>query len=132
MPGHDAPFGNHGFAHLPGVLRAGGLGVRDLRATAELLDLEEPHAALIVETAYAAGLLADSGEFEPTWVPTAGYDVWLERSIAERAAAHERRPKTGDSIDELGRCFDSGEASADDNELQAFCNRGRTRTAGLR
>jgi hypothetical protein len=60
----------------PPVLRAGGLGVRELRRTATLLDVEEPVAALVVETAYVAGLLARSGEIEETWLPTPAYDVW--------------------------------------------------------
>ena len=68
----------------PGVLRSGGLGVRDLRATAELLDLDEPHTVLVVETAFSAGLLADSGDADPVWVPTPAYDAWLEHEPAQR------------------------------------------------
>src|SRR5947199_208761 len=41
----------------PPVLRAGGLGVRDLRSAARLLEADERFTALIIETAYAAGLL---------------------------------------------------------------------------
>jgi LCP family protein required for cell wall assembly len=42
----------------PNALRAGGLGVRDLKAAAELLHLEERAAALHIEVAAAAGLVA--------------------------------------------------------------------------
>jgi len=70
----------------PGVLRGGGLGVRDLRATASKMDLPEWIAALLIEVAYAAGLLARSGDFdgsgsgtrggEAVWLPTQSYDLW--------------------------------------------------------
>lgn len=70
----------------PPVLRAGGIGVRDLRRTATLLDVEEPTAALVVETAYVAGLLARSGEIEETWLPTPAYDVWRAHDAGRRWA----------------------------------------------
>ena len=70
----------------PSALRAGGLGVRDLRATARMLQVEEPLAALLVETAAAAGLLAaradDSGA--GVWVPTDRYDSWSGAEPADR------------------------------------------------
>ena len=59
------------------VLRAGGLGVRELRRVAKELDIPEPTAALVVEVAAAAGLLDKTGSVEPEWVPTAAYDTWL-------------------------------------------------------
>ncbi|HET7901956.1 MAG TPA: helicase C-terminal domain-containing protein [Candidatus Nanopelagicales bacterium] len=68
----------------PSVLRSGGLAVRDLARTALLLDLDEEGAALVVETAYAAGLLAADGEVEEAWCPTPAYDVWRQRPTAER------------------------------------------------
>lgn len=68
----------------PGVLRSGGLGVRDLRAAASLLDVDEPQAALVIETSWAAGLLATSGEIDDEWLPTPAYDVWRTREVAER------------------------------------------------
>lgn len=68
----------------PGVLRSGGLGVRDLRATAAGLDLPEWTTALLIEVAYAAGLLARSGDYDGSsarggdavWLPTQAYDLW--------------------------------------------------------
>ncbi|MFN8157269.1 MAG: helicase C-terminal domain-containing protein [Candidatus Nanopelagicales bacterium] len=68
----------------PSVLRSGGLAVRDLARTALLLDLDEEGAALVVEIAYAAGLLAADGEVEEVWCPTPAYDVWRQRPTAER------------------------------------------------
>ena len=68
----------------PGVLRAGGLGVRDLRRTAQALDLPEPATAFWVELAYGAGLVAPDGEMEERWAPTPAYDEWLRRPVAER------------------------------------------------
>ncbi|MQY09844.1 helicase-associated domain-containing protein [Actinomadura macrotermitis] len=68
----------------PPVLRSGGLAVRDLRAAATLLDVEEWHAALVAETALAAGLLTRSGELDGEWLPTPAYDLWLMRDIAGR------------------------------------------------
>lgn len=70
----------------PSVLRNGGLAVRDLSRTALVLDVDEEGAALVVEVAYAAGLLAADGEVEETWCPTPAYDTWLGRSTAERWA----------------------------------------------
>ncbi|MBP2705597.1 helicase C-terminal domain-containing protein [Microbispora sp. RL4-1S] len=68
-------------ADPPGVLRTGGLAVRDLRRTAQLLDLPEWAAGLIVEVAHAAGLVA-AGEGE--WLPTNGYDSWRVRATEDR------------------------------------------------
>ena len=70
----------------PGVLRSGGLSVRDLARTAASLDLDEEGAALVIETAYAAGLLAADGEVDETWCPTPAFDAWRMRSTAERWA----------------------------------------------
>jgi hypothetical protein len=61
----------------PGVLRAGGLGVRDLKRVAKELDVTEPAAALLVEIAYAAGLVDSSPGVDPTWLPTQAFDRWV-------------------------------------------------------
>src|SRR5699024_9066354 len=66
--------------------KAGGLGVRDLRATASLLHVEPDDAALVIETAAAAGLL-DQGmtdDLDGAWLPTEAYDAWLLASTADR------------------------------------------------
>ncbi|WP_129841846.1 helicase-associated domain-containing protein [Streptomyces sp. RFCAC02] len=61
----------------PAVLRAGGLGVRDLKRAAVALDLPEPEAAFWIELAHAAGLLASDGEADERYAPTPAYDAWL-------------------------------------------------------
>ncbi|MGN8245041.1 helicase-associated domain-containing protein [Cellulomonas soli] len=70
----------------PAVLRAGGLGVRDLRRTAGLLEVEEAEAALVVELAGAAGLVADDGEETPSFVPTVLADEWAATPLPDRWA----------------------------------------------
>ena len=77
---------DHWGTHPPSVLRAGGLGVRDLRATAVHLHVQPELAGLIVETAFAAGLIAPGAadDIDPGWLPTEAYDVWLTRPVAER------------------------------------------------
>ena len=79
-------------SHPPGALRAGGLGVRDLKAAAALLHVETEIAALVVETASAAGLL-DQGSTEgvdTAWLPTETYDAWLTGTVAQRWTALAR------------------------------------------
>jgi hypothetical protein len=77
----------------PGVLRGGGLGMRDLRATALRLDVPEWTAALLIEVAYVSGLLARSGEFDGTsgrdavWLPTRAYDLWRLKDVELRWVA---------------------------------------------
>lgn len=66
----------------PPALRAGGLGVRELRRLATALDVEEWAAALLAETAYAAGLLGPSDDLAPGWLPTPAYDAWRLRDTA--------------------------------------------------
>jgi hypothetical protein len=60
----------------PAVLRAGGLGVRDLRSTAKELDVDERTASLLVEVAAAARLLDATPGFEPELLPTPAFDTW--------------------------------------------------------
>lgn len=61
----------------PGVLRSGGLGVRELKRVAKELDVTEPTAALLVEIAYAAGLVDSSPGVDPDWLPTQAFDRWV-------------------------------------------------------
>ncbi|MEO8330051.1 MAG: hypothetical protein ABI586_08610, partial [Candidatus Nanopelagicales bacterium] len=68
----------------PSVLRTGGVGVRDLRTVALRIDVDEVTAALLVEIAFAAGLLAKSGDVDDVWLPTPTYDVWRSRLAQER------------------------------------------------
>nr|WP_277628059.1 helicase-associated domain-containing protein [Arsenicicoccus dermatophilus] len=74
-------------AEPPRVLRAGGLSVRDLQALARALDVTPDRAAFVVEIAHAAGLLADDGALDPSWVPTSMLDEWAARPPQDRWAA---------------------------------------------
>lgn len=74
----------------PGVLRSGGLGVRDLRRAAEELDEPEWVAALYAELAHAAGLLAVSETVDGEWLPTVAYDLWRGRELPDRWAGLAR------------------------------------------
>ncbi len=67
----------------PAVLRAGGLGVRDLRRTAGLLDGDVAAAVRAVEIAFTAGLLAADGTGS-FWLPTSAFDTWLRSEPAAR------------------------------------------------
>ncbi len=68
----------------PSVLRSGGLGVRELKRTAKDLDVSEQVAALLIEIAYAAGLVDQSAGVDPEWVPTPAYDAWLAAPVEDR------------------------------------------------
>jgi hypothetical protein len=61
----------------PPLLRSGGLGVRDLRRAAREIDTDERGAALLIELASGADLIAPSDSVTPEWVPTTQADVWL-------------------------------------------------------
>jgi hypothetical protein len=71
----------------PPVLRAGGLGVRELRRTATALEVDETLAARAVEIAFAVGLVADDGELDPHWAPTPAFDAWSELGTGDRWTA---------------------------------------------
>jgi hypothetical protein len=71
----------------PPVLKAGGLGVRELRRAATLLDRTEDDAALVIEVAYVAGLVGIGSEADDGWLPTPAYDDWLRQDPADRWAA---------------------------------------------
>ncbi|OJV81454.1 MAG: hypothetical protein BGO37_05770 [Cellulomonas sp. 73-92] len=93
----------------PSALRAGGLGVRDLRALAHALDIEEAEAAFVVELASTAGLVADDGEERPSFAPTEDADAWLRRDLPARWAhlaagwlTSERTPWLVGTRDERG------------------------------
>jgi hypothetical protein len=75
------------------VLRTGGMGVRDLRRLARAAGVAESTAALLFETAWAAGLVGvvepgartDTGRSGGSeLLPTAGYDAWRGTTIADR------------------------------------------------
>ena len=68
------------------VLRTGGVGVRALGRTAEVLDVDPATTATLIEAAAAAGLLGfdDAGA---TWVPARTAAAWLSAELPERWAA---------------------------------------------
>ena len=76
------------------VLRTGGLGVRDLKRLARAANVDEPVVALLIEVAYAGGLIGEAEANGPAgrvtapvdeiFVPTGAYDLWRARSIADR------------------------------------------------
>jgi nucleotide-binding universal stress UspA family protein len=72
----------------PGVLRSGGLGVRELRRYAKAVGVDEQHAALLVEIVTAAGLIGeeivDNKRVESVFLPTVAYDAWRAFGIAAR------------------------------------------------
>lgn len=74
-------------ARPPAQLRAGGLGVRDLRRCAKELGVGEQDVAVLAETAAAAGLLNSTHELAPVYLPTPEYDEWLARPAAARWGA---------------------------------------------
>jgi hypothetical protein len=79
---------DHWGVQPPSVLRSGGLAVRDLKLVARELHVDEAGAALLVEVALSAGLIAEGAEPDgtPAWLPTEEFDVWSGRPTAERWA----------------------------------------------
>ncbi len=68
----------------PGVLRAGGLAVRELRRTAQTLEVDEREAAFVVELASAAGLLAVDDDEPAVFAPTTETDAWSALDLPQR------------------------------------------------
>ena len=70
------------------MLRSFGLGVRDLRRIAREAGLTEPVAALLLEVAYAAGLVtyteATGATGEQRWLPAPSYDGWRTAPLSAR------------------------------------------------
>ena len=76
---------DHWGTHPPGVLRSGGLAVRDLKSAALLLHVDERTAAFLVELSASAALLAvGATDADEVWLPTDAYDAWCRRPAAER------------------------------------------------
>src|SRR5690606_18645690 len=66
------------------VLKAGGLGVREVKRLAKDLDVGEERLALLAELVVGAGLVVASNETTPEWVPTTLTDSWLSSPPAIR------------------------------------------------
>lgn len=69
-----------------GLLRSGGIGVRDQKRLARSLHVPEPEAAWLLELAHAAGLLDVGGPHRDEWLPTRAYDIWREQDLPDRWA----------------------------------------------
>lgn len=76
------------------ALRAGGMGVRELRRIGKRLGIDEPRVSLLVELLAAAGLLV-SGRPDPSpptdsvedyWAPTTVVDAWSDAPPSRRWA----------------------------------------------
>ncbi|MGY1694585.1 helicase-associated domain-containing protein [Geodermatophilus sp. SYSU D00814] len=70
-----------------GLLRSGGVAVRDRKRLAKALSVSEADAGWLLELAFAAGLLDVGGPHRDEWLPTRGYDLWREQPLADRWAA---------------------------------------------
>ncbi len=70
----------------PSALKAGGLGVRELTATAVALQTDELTAAFWIELAYAAGLVGVDDHAQRCFAPTNAYDGWASADLADQWA----------------------------------------------
>ena len=77
---------DHWGADPPTELRAGGLGVRELKAAASHLHVDEATAALLVEVAAESRLLASRYDEDgnAVFAPTDDFDAWTRLPTAER------------------------------------------------
>ncbi len=66
----------------PSALRSGGLGVRDLKRTAEHLGVDEGCAAFVAEILYLGGLIVI--DTDDQILPTNTFDLWLTKSAEDR------------------------------------------------
>ncbi|MCL2781390.1 MAG: helicase-associated domain-containing protein [Actinomycetia bacterium] len=82
-----AKLGESWSERAPTALRAGGLGARDLHRTAAELGVSEARAALLIEVAVAAGLLAGTRSARSVILPTVEFDAWARQEPARRWSA---------------------------------------------
>lgn len=66
------------------VLRSGGIGVRELRRLAKTLGTTDETTGVLLSICDMAGLLDATTDADQLWLPTAEYDGWLTRSMAQR------------------------------------------------
>lgn len=74
------------------TLKAGGVGVRELRRVARAAAVDEAELPLLLEILAAAGLIAEGDTevgdavYDAAWAPTESADVWASRDSARRWA----------------------------------------------
>ncbi|MGI8627911.1 MAG: helicase C-terminal domain-containing protein, partial [Geodermatophilaceae bacterium] len=66
-----------------GVLRSGGIGIREHRRLARAAHVDEPTAGVLLEISLAAELIGIGSDGEH-WLPTRRFDVWLNQPLADR------------------------------------------------
>ncbi|MCX6451292.1 MAG: helicase-associated domain-containing protein [Actinobacteria bacterium] len=66
----------------PVALRSGGLGIRDLKRSAEHLGVDETCVGFVAEILYLAGLIVI--DTDDQILPTSAFDIWMTRSLEER------------------------------------------------
>ena len=66
----------------PTALRSGGLGVRDLKRTAEHLGVDETCTAFVAEVLFLGGLIVI--DTDDSILPTNAFDLWLTKSAEDR------------------------------------------------
>ena len=66
-----------------GVLRSGGIGIREHRRLAKAAHVDEPTAGVLLEIALAAELIGIASDGEH-WLPTRMFDLWLDQPLADR------------------------------------------------
>ena len=74
--------GHHWSDEPPVALRSGGLGVRDLKRTAEHLGISDTCAAFVAELLYIGGLIVI--DTDDHILPTSLFDIWLTKTIEEQ------------------------------------------------
>lgn len=74
------------------TLKAGGVGVRELRRVARAATIDEADLPLLLEVLAAAGLIAEGDTevgdtpFDAAWAPTEAADIWAARDLPRRWA----------------------------------------------
>ena len=99
----------------PNGLKTGGLSARDLARAADQLDVDVDTAALIIETAYAAGLIANDGASDSVFTATTNFDDWEQCDVGTRWALLARSWLLNDRVPGL-----VGERDAKENKLTAL------------
>jgi hypothetical protein len=66
----------------PIALRSGGLGIRDLKRSADHVGVDENCVAFVAEVLYLGGLIVI--DTDDQILPTNSFDIWMSRSLEER------------------------------------------------